>query len=70
METTLGLILLLIAARSTGSSCNPKTGAWQELSWLKAEGIVALAFDPRKNLLYGLQGMGLSKVAAKLVKRD
>jgi hypothetical protein len=60
--------LLLIAARSTGYSCNPKTGAWQELPWLKDEGIVALAYDPRNELLYGLQREGVSRFAAKLLQ--
>jgi hypothetical protein len=60
--------LLLISARSTGFSYNPKTGAWQELSWLKDEGIVALAYDPRNELLYGLQREGVSKVAAHLLQ--
>lgn len=59
---------LLIAARSTGFSYHPKTGAWQELSWLKDEGIVALAYDPRNELLYGLQTEGVSKVATILLQ--
>jgi hypothetical protein len=59
---------LLIAARSTGFSYNPKTGAWQELSWLKDEGIVALAFDPGHELLYGLQREGVSEVATILLQ--
>lgn len=59
---------LLIAARSTGFSYNLKTGAWQELSWLKDEGIVALAYDPRTELLYGLQREGVSKVATILLQ--
>ncbi len=59
---------LLIAARSTGFSYDPKTGAWQELSWLKDEGIVALAYDPRTELLYGLQREGVSKVATTLLQ--
>jgi hypothetical protein len=58
----------LVAARSTGYSYNPRTGAWQELSWLKDEGIVALAYDPRSELLYGLQRESVSKVAANLLQ--
>jgi hypothetical protein len=60
--------LVLIAARSTGYSYNPKTGAWQELPWLKDDGIVALAYDPRNELLYGLQRESVSKVAANLLQ--
>jgi hypothetical protein len=59
---------LLIAARSMGYAYDPKTGAWQELSWLKDEGIVALAYDPRTELLYGLQREGVSKVATILLQ--
>ena len=59
---------LLIAARSTGFSYDSKTGVWQELAWLKDEGIVALAYDPRTELLYGLQREGASKVATTLLQ--
>ena len=59
---------LLIAARSTGFSYDSKTGVWQELSWLKDEGIVALAYDPRTELLYGLQREGVSKVATMMLQ--
>ena len=47
--------LLLIAARSQGYSYNPKTGEWQTLSWLKDDGLVALAYDSGNDLLHGLQ---------------
>jgi hypothetical protein len=60
--------LLLIAARSTGYSYNPSTGVWQELPWLKDEGIVGLAYDPRNELLYGLQRENISKFAMNLLQ--
>jgi hypothetical protein len=60
--------LLLISARSTGFSFNPQTGAWQELPWLKDEGIVGLAYDARNELLYALQRDGVSKAAANLLQ--
>jgi hypothetical protein len=60
--------LLLIAARTTGFSYDPKTGEWQELSWLKDEGIIALAYGSRNELLYGLQREGVSKVATNLLQ--
>jgi hypothetical protein len=60
--------LLLIAARSTGFSFNPKTGAWQELPWLKDDGLVALAYDPGREQLYALQRDSGSKVAANLLQ--
>ncbi len=59
---------LLIAARSTGFSYDSKTGVWQELAWLKDEGIVALAYDPQNELLYGLQREGVSKAATILLQ--
>jgi DNA-binding beta-propeller fold protein YncE len=59
---------LLIAARSTGYSFYPQTGVWQELPWLKDDGIVALAYDPGQELLYALQRDGGSQVAANLIQ--
>ena len=52
-DSTQGL--LLIAARSQGYSYNPKTGEWQALSWLKDNGVVALAYDSGNEVLHGLQ---------------
>jgi hypothetical protein len=60
--------LLLIAARSEGYSYNPKTGEWQTLSWLKDDGLVALAYDPGNELLYGLQTESGGRAATTLLQ--
>jgi len=59
---------LLIAARSQGYSYNPKTGEWQTLSWLKDDGIVALAYDAEHEMLYGLQAESGGEAATSVLQ--
>jgi len=65
-DSTRGL--LLIAARSQGYSYNPKTGEWRALSWLKDDGLVALAYDAGNELLHGLRTENGGTAATTLVQ--